>query len=106
MKKQTDLNFMRKEGKGWNVSGRCFSLDSSGGTPWDKDLSVGNILGEILPDNSADKESACNAGDLGFIPGSGQSPGDWIGYPLQYSWASLCGSDDKENSPIVLEIWV
>ena len=33
------------------------------------------------------KESACNAGDLGLIPGSGRSPGEGIGYPLQYFWA-------------------
>ena len=38
---------------------------------------------------SAGKESACNAGDPGLIPGSGRSPGEGIGYPLQYSWASL-----------------
>ena len=31
------------------------------------------------------KESACNAGDLGSIPGLGRSPGDGKGYPLQYS---------------------
>ena len=35
------------------------------------------------------KESACNAGDLGSIPESGRSPGERIGYPLQYSWTSL-----------------
>ena len=35
------------------------------------------------------KESACNAGDPGSIPGSGRSAGGGIGYPLQYSWASL-----------------
>ena len=35
------------------------------------------------------KESACNAGDSGLIPGSGRSPGEGIGYSLQYSWASL-----------------
>ena len=34
---------------------------------------------------SADKESACNAGDLGSIPGLGRSPGEGKGYPLQYS---------------------
>ena len=33
-----------------------------------------------------DKESACNAGDLGSIPGLGRSPGGGIGNPLQYSW--------------------
>ena len=31
------------------------------------------------------KESACNAGDLGSVPGLGRSPGERIGYPLQYS---------------------
>ena len=34
---------------------------------------------------SAGKESACNAGDLGSIPGLGGSPGEGKGYPLQYS---------------------
>ena len=39
--------------------------------------------------SSAGKESVCNAGDPGSIPGLGRSPGEGIGYPLQYSWASL-----------------
>ena len=39
-----------------------------------------NILG-----GSAGKESACDAGDLGLIPGLGRSPGEGKGYPLQYS---------------------
>ena len=38
-----------------------------------------------LPDSSVGKESACSAGDLGSIPGSGRSPGEGNGYPLQYS---------------------
>ena len=38
--------------------------------------------------SSAGKETACNAGDPGSIPGSGRSPGEGIDYPLQYSWAS------------------
>ena len=33
--------------------------------------------------------SSCNAGDRGSIPGLGSSPGEGIGYPFQYSWASL-----------------
>ena len=37
----------------------------------------------------AGKESTYNAGDPGWIPGSGNSPGEGIGYPIQYSWASL-----------------
>ena len=39
--------------------------------------------------SSAGKESACNAGDPGLIPGLGRSAEEGIGYPLQYSWASL-----------------
>ena len=42
-----------------------------------------------LPGTSAGKESACNAEDSCSVPGSGRSPGEGIGYPLQYSWASL-----------------
>ena len=38
-----------------------------------------------FPCGSAGKESACNAGDLGSIPGSGRSPGEGNGYPPQYS---------------------
>ena len=38
-----------------------------------------------FPCGSAGKESACNAGALGSIPGLGRSPGEGRGYPLQYS---------------------
>ena len=38
-----------------------------------------------LPGGSAGKESACNARDPSSIPGSGRSPGEEKGYPLQYS---------------------
>ena len=38
-----------------------------------------------FPGGSAGKESACNVGDLGSIPGLGRSPGEGNGYPLQYS---------------------
>ena len=38
-----------------------------------------------FPGVSDGKESACNAGDLGSIPGSGRSPVEGNGYPLQYS---------------------
>ena len=40
---------------------------------------------EPFPDSSAGKESTCNAGDLGSIPGLGRCPGEGKGYPLQYS---------------------
>ena len=42
-----------------------------------------------FPDNSVGKESACNAEDPSSIRELGGSPGEGIGYPLQYSWASL-----------------
>ena len=38
-----------------------------------------------FPGGSDGKESACNAGDPGLMPGSGRSPGEGNGYPLQYS---------------------
>ena len=38
-----------------------------------------------FPCGSAGKESACNTGDLGSIPGLGRSPGEGRGYPFQYS---------------------
>ena len=40
---------------------------------------------EGFPGGSDGKESACNAGDTGLIPGSGRSPGKGNGHPLQYS---------------------
>ena len=42
-----------------------------------------------FPGSLAVKESSCNAGDPGGISGSGIFPGEGIGYPPQYSWASL-----------------
>ena len=42
-----------------------------------------------FPGGSIYKESACDTQDPGWIPGSGRSTAERIGYPLQYSWASL-----------------
>ena len=42
-----------------------------------------------FPVSLVGEESACNAGDPSSIPGPGRSAGEGIGYPLQYSWASL-----------------
>ena len=42
-----------------------------------------------FPGSSTGKEYICNSGDLGLIPGSERSPGEGIGYPLQYSQTSL-----------------
>ena len=57
---------------------------------------------------SVDKESACNAGDPGLIPGWGSSPGEGNGKPLQYSclgntmdkgawWATAHGSQESQK---------
>ena len=51
------------------------------------------------------KESAFNAGDPGSIPGLGRSTGEGIGYPLQYSWASLVAQLVK-NLSAMWETWV
>ena len=57
------------------------------------------------PGSSAGKESPYNAGDPSLIPGSGRSAGEGIGYPLQYSWASLVAQLLK-NLPAMLATWV
>ena len=56
-------------------------------------------------DSSVSKESACNAGDPGSIPGSGSSPGEGIGYSIQFSWAFLVAQLVK-NPPTMQETWV
>ena len=55
--------------------------------------------------SSVGKEFTCNAGDLGLIPGLGRSAGEGIGFPLQYSWASLVAQTVK-NPPAMWETWV
>ena len=49
----------------------------------------------VFPGSSVSKESACNAGDLGLIPGSGRSPGEGNGNPLQYS----CLTNPMDRGP-------
>ena len=58
-----------------------------------------------FPDSSVGKESACDAGDPGSIPGLGRSPGKGIGYTLQCPWASLVAQLVK-NLPAIRETWV
>ena len=58
-----------------------------------------------FPDGSVGKESACNAGDPSSIPGSGRSPEEGIGYPLQYSWASLGAQLIQNLSAILRKTW-
>ena len=57
-----------------------------------------------FPDSSVGKESICNAGNPSLIPQLGRSAGEGIGYPLQYSWASL-GAQLVKNTPM-MQNWV
>ena len=58
-----------------------------------------------FPGSSAGKESPCNAGDPRSIPGLERSPGEGIGYTLQYAWASLVAQLVK-NPLGMWETWV
>ena len=58
-----------------------------------------------FPDSSVGKESSCNAGDPGSIPGSGRSAGEGVDYPFQYSWAALVAQLVK-NLPAMRATWV
>ena len=63
--------------------------------------SFGRLLTPVFlgfPCGSAGKQSTCNAGDLGSIPGLGRSPGEGKGYPLKYS--------SLENSRDCIVHWV
>ena len=60
---------------------------------------------EGFPHSSVSKESACNIGDPRSIPGLGRWPGEGVGYPLWYSWASLVAQLVK-NLPAMWETWV
>ena len=60
---------------------------------------------EGFPDSLVSKESTSNAGDPSSIPGVGRSSEEGIGYPLQYSWASLMAQLVK-NPPAMKETWV
>ena len=58
-----------------------------------------------FPGSLAGKEYFYNGRDPDSIPGSERSPGEGIGYPLQYSWASLVAQVVK-NPPAMWETWV
>ena len=62
-------------------------------------------LANDFPESSVGKESTCNARDPGSIPGLGRSTGEGIGYPFQYSWASLMVQLVK-NLSAMQETWV
>ena len=58
-----------------------------------------------LPWQLAGKDSTCNGGDPGSILGSGRCPREGIGYPFQYSWASLVTQMVK-NPPAMQDTWL
>ena len=60
---------------------------------------------EGFSESSVGKESACNAGDPGSFPGLRRYTGEGIGYPLQYSWASLVAQLVK-NLLAMWETWL
>ena len=62
-------------------------VSNLGPTRESKQAPLNNHMG--FPGSSEGKESTCNAGDPSWIPGSASFPEEGIGYPLQYSWASL-----------------
>ena len=65
---------------------------------------IGKEYFKGFPDTSTGKESSCNEGEPGSIPGFGISSGEGIGYPLQYSWVSLVAQTVKDP-PAMQETW-
>ena len=63
------------------------------------------LLCNDFPGSSVGKESTCNAGEPSSFPGSGRSPGEGVGYPLQHAWASLVAQMVK-NASAMWETWV
>ena len=89
----------------WTAAGQAsLSITNSRSLLKDGDrLPTAVFLG--FPGGSEGKESACTVKDLGSIPGLGRFPGEGIGYPLQYSWASLVAQKVK-NLPAVRKTWI
>ena len=81
---------------------RVFQAGSSGENDREPEVEIVCIISSVL---SIGKESACIVGKPGLIPRSGRSTGERIGYPLQYSWASLVAQLVK-NLPAMWETWV
>ena len=70
-----------------------------------KKATVSFTIERVRLDSSVGKESACNVGVLGSIPGLGRPPGEGNSYPLQYSWACLVTQLVK-NPPAMWVTWV
>ena len=63
------------------------TITTTTSTTTDTTITITDLGGckAVIPGDSDGKVSACNGGDLGWIPGLGRSPGEGNGYPLQYS---------------------
>ena len=88
----------------WESTSKLWHYISDSKYTW---VIIHHIQLHVSPDSSVGKESACNVGDPGLIPGLGSSIGEGIGYPFQsfqYSWASLLAQMVK-NPPAMLETW-
>ena len=92
----------------------CVATSSTNLFVWQHSLDVDNSAGFCWRGflnsmkrvaNSVGKEFTCNAEDPSSIPWSGRSSGEGIGYPLQYSWASLVAQLIR-NPPAIGETWV
>ena len=86
----------------------CYSLTFRKSSLCQHNLVVRPLIwAELCPGSSAGKESTCNSGDPSSISGSGSSPGEGMGYSLQYSWASpRMVAQIVENLPAMWENWV
>ena len=71
---------------------------------WGNHICAPSFVHLCFPQSSVGKESTCNAGVPGLIPGSGRSDGEGIGYPIWYSWASFVAQLVK-NLPAIWENW-
>ena len=96
------------EGNGNPLQCSCLENPRDGGAWWAAVYGVAQSrtrLKRLSNSNSVGKESAYNAGDPGWIPRLGRAPGEGIGYPLLYSWASLVAQLVK-YPPAMQETWV
>ena len=75
----------------------CDDLDGQDGEVRGRLNREGIYICMGFPGSSAGKEPSCNEADPGLIPELGRSPGEGLGYPLQY-WHFPGGSDGKESS--------
>ena len=90
------VEFHSTQAHSWHL--QCYRVSLAGSNLGGPCLSSSRVAQMV-------KVSAYNAGDPGSIPGSGSFAGEGIGYPLQYSWASLVAQLVK-NLPAMWETWV